>query len=50
MNRVIGEEAHIRGEKPSAARYDPHQSEEERERYNNLFYQILDMIEVGEND
>jgi len=35
MNRVIGEEAHIKGEKPSAARYDPNQSEEEREKYDN---------------
>ena len=35
-DRVIGEEAHIKGEKPSAPRYDPKQSEEERNSYENL--------------
>jgi hypothetical protein len=34
-NRVIGEEAHIKGEKPLAPRYDPNQPEEERESYEN---------------
>ena len=34
-NRVLGEEAHIKGEKPSAAGYDPEQSPEERESYEN---------------
>ena len=31
--RVIGEEAHIKGEKPTAPRYDPNQTQEERESY-----------------
>lgn len=35
VNRVIGEEAHIKGEKPTAPRYDPNQTEEERESYEN---------------
>ncbi|MEE8389767.1 MAG: HNH endonuclease, partial [Anaerolineae bacterium] len=34
-NRVIGEEAHIKGEKPTAPRYDPDQSPEERDSYEN---------------
>lgn len=34
-NRVIGEEAHIKGEKPKAPRYDPSQTEAERESYEN---------------
>jgi hypothetical protein len=34
-NRVIGEEAHIKGEKPSSPRYDPNQSHEERDGYGN---------------
>jgi hypothetical protein len=34
-NRVIGEEAHIKGEKPTAPRYDPNQSPEERDSYEN---------------
>jgi hypothetical protein len=34
-NRVIGIEAHIKGEKPTASRYDPNQMEEERESYEN---------------
>lgn len=34
-NRVLGEEAHIKGEKPTAPRYDPEQSEVERESYEN---------------
>lgn len=34
-NRVIGEQAHIRGEKPGAARHDPGQPPEERESYQN---------------
>jgi hypothetical protein len=33
--KVIGVEAHIRGEKPGAARYDPDQSPEHRESYEN---------------
>jgi hypothetical protein len=34
-NRVIGEEEHIKGEKPTAPRYDPNQTQEERESYEN---------------
>jgi len=34
-DRVIGEEAHIKGEKPTAARYDPEQTPECREGYGN---------------
>jgi hypothetical protein len=34
-NRVLGEEAHIKGEKPTAPRYDPDQSQAERESYEN---------------
>lgn len=36
-NKVIGEEAHIKGEKPGTPRYDPQQSDsdEERESYEN---------------
>ncbi len=32
---MMGEEAHIKGEKRSAPRYDPQQSDEERESYEN---------------
>lgn len=35
MNRVIGEEAHIKGEKETTPRYDCNQSQEERESYEN---------------
>jgi len=35
MNRVIGEEAHIKGEKDSAPRYDRNHTQEERECYEN---------------
>lgn len=35
VNRVIGEEAHIKGAKPTAPRYDPNQSSEERGSYEN---------------
>lgn len=35
VNRVLGEEAHIKGEKLGAARYDQNQSLEERESYEN---------------
>jgi len=35
VDRVIGEQAHIKGEKPTAARYDPNQSPEERGSYEN---------------
>jgi hypothetical protein len=35
VNRVIGEEAHVKGEKPTAPRYDPNQTQEERESYGN---------------
>jgi hypothetical protein len=35
VNRVIGEEAHIKGERPGAPRYDPAQSSEERETTEN---------------
>ncbi len=34
-NRVIGEEAHIKGEKPVAPRYDSTQSPEDRDSYEN---------------
>ena len=34
-NRVIGVEAHIKGEKPTAPRYELHQSPEERDSYEN---------------
>lgn len=34
-NRVLGEEAHIRGDKPGSARYDPTQSPDERDSYEN---------------
>lgn len=34
-NRVTGVEAHIKGEKPTAPRYDPNQSDEERDSYEN---------------
>jgi len=34
-NRVIGEEAHIKGAKPTAPRYDPNQSPEERASAEN---------------
>ena len=35
VDRVLGEEAHIKGEKPKAPRYDPNQSEEDRDSYEN---------------
>jgi len=35
MNRVMGQEAHIKGEASGAARYDPCQSALERESYEN---------------
>lgn len=34
-NRVLGEEAHIKGEKPTAPRFDPKLRPEEREGYEN---------------
>ncbi len=34
-DRVVGEEAHIKGEKPLASRYDPNQTPEERMGYEN---------------
>ena len=34
-NKLIGEEAHIKGDKPAAPRYDPQQSQEDRESYEN---------------
>ena len=34
-NRVLGEEAHIKGEKSTSARYDPTQSRVERDSYDN---------------
>jgi len=34
-NKVIGEEAHIKGEKPGAPRYDPQQLQEDRDGYQN---------------
>ncbi len=35
---LVGEAAHIAGEKPKAARYDPNMTDEERDHYNNLIY------------
>lgn len=35
---VIGEAAHIAGENPKAARYDPSMTDEERNHYENLLY------------
>jgi len=35
---VIGEAAHIAGEKEDAARYDPSMTDEQRNHYNNLIY------------
>ncbi len=35
LNRVIGEEAHVKGEKPTAPRYEPNQTQEDREGYEN---------------
>lgn len=35
VNKLTGEEAHIKGEKPTAPRYDPNQSDAERESYEN---------------
>jgi hypothetical protein len=35
LDRVIGEEAHIKGERPTSARYDPNQPNEERESEEN---------------
>jgi hypothetical protein len=37
-NAVLGEAAHIYGEKEGAARYKPDMSEEERNHHNNLLY------------
>jgi len=33
---IVGEAAHIKGENPGSARYDPDQSEEERRAFENL--------------
>lgn len=35
LNRALGEEAHIKGEKPGAPRYDPAQPADERDAYEN---------------
>jgi hypothetical protein len=35
---IIGEAAHIAGEKPDAARYDPTMTDEQRNHYENLVY------------
>jgi len=35
---VVGEAAHIRGEKPKAARYDPTMTDDERNHSDNLIY------------
>lgn len=35
---IIGEAAHIAGERPRAARYDPGMTPEERDHYDNLIY------------
>ena len=37
-----GEAAHIRGEKPGSARYDPTMTPEERDSYHNLIYLCAD--------
>jgi hypothetical protein len=34
-DKVLGEEAHIKGENPGAARYDNTQSDDERDSYDN---------------
>ncbi len=38
---VIGEAAHIAGEKPGAARYDASMSEQQRNHSDNLIYLLL---------
>lgn len=38
----VGEAAHIRGEKPTAARYDASMTDEERDRVDNLIYMCTD--------
>ena len=38
----VGEAAHIRGEKPTAARYDPSMADEERDNVHNLIYLCTD--------
>jgi len=35
---VIGEAAHIAGEREGSARYDPSMTDEQRNHYNNLIY------------
>ncbi len=35
---ITGEAAHIAGERPDAARYDPSMTDEQRNHYNNLIY------------
>jgi hypothetical protein len=35
-NTVVGEMCHIKGEKPKAARYDPNQTDRERDSFENL--------------
>lgn len=35
---ITGEAAHIAGEKPGSARYDPRMTDDERSRYDNLIY------------
>lgn len=48
----VGEAAHIRGEKPNAARYDPSMSDQERDAIDNLIYMcpgdhtIIDKVEA----
>jgi hypothetical protein len=38
----VGEAAHICGEKPTAARYDPNMTDEERDNVRNLIYMCTD--------
>ena len=38
----IGEAAHVRGEKPTAARYDATMTDEERDNVRNLIYMCTD--------
>ena len=52
----IGEAAHIKGEHPGAARYDPDMTDEERNHFNNLVYlcgtchKTIDTLPQGEID
>lgn len=45
----IGEAAHIRGEKPAAARYDPSMTDIERDSVSNLLYMCADHHTIIDN-